>query len=115
VLPSRTDAAASITGKWNFVATMLAGGVRTNGSTVCSLQQLGSNVEGTCAGASGGGPATGTIKGKTIQLQVRAVPSTGFLSVLTFRGTLAGASQMRGTWTISTHPGGSGTFNAVRS
>jgi hypothetical protein len=94
---------------------MLAGGVRTNGSTVCSLQQLGSNVEGTCAGASGGGPATGTIKGKTIQLQVRAVPSTGFLSVLTFRGTLAGASQMRGTWTISTHPGGSGTFNAVRS
>jgi hypothetical protein len=110
VLPSTSDAAPSFTGKWNFVATMLSGGVHTNVATVCTLQQTGA-----CAGVTGGGPANGTTNANTIQLQVHSVPSTGFLSVLTFRGTLAATTQMRGTWTISTRPGGSGTFNAVRS
>jgi hypothetical protein len=101
--------------KWNFVATMLSGTVHTNVATVCSLQQFGSKVTGSCTGVTGGGSASGSINANTIQLPVRSVPSTGFLSVLTFRGTLATATQMRGTWTISTRPGGSGTFNAVRS
>ena len=114
-LSSTVDAAASFTGKWNFVGTMQTGTVHTNMTTVCSLQQSGSRVTGSCAGSNGAGPANGAVTGNTIQLQVHAIPPSGFLSVLTFRGALAGTTQVRGTWTSSTQPKGSGTFNAVRS
>jgi hypothetical protein len=112
-----TVVAANFSGSWSIGGTMVTGSVLTKVSAVCSLRQSGDAISGSCRGANGGGSASGVVNGSKIywQLRVTASNAQGLTALTTFHGTLGSDNVIRGTWTVSARPGGTGTFTAIRS
>ena len=115
-LSSGANAANSFNGKGTFAGTLVTRPVIFTFNAVCTLQQSGNTVRGTCNGANGGGPASGIVNGNRIQLQVHITASNaaGLTVTNTFHGALGGDGAIRGTFTLPVSPGNTGTFNAVR-
>jgi hypothetical protein len=107
----------SFTGTWSVSGQMVAGKFLATVAPVCTLQQAGSQVTGTCKGPNGIGPATGMASGANISWEWMITPTTpiAMSAIATFKGTLGPDGVVRGTWTNSNLPNASGPFTAQRT
>ena len=107
---------ADFTGTWSFSGQMMQGTLLLTVAPVCSLQQTGNQVAGTCKGPNAAGPATGLASGTNLSLQWMgtATDPLGRTGISVFQGTLGPDNVIRGSWTTSTMPGASGPFAAQK-
>jgi hypothetical protein len=109
-------ATAQVAGKWSISGSM-GSSVVTSLSAVCTLRQNADTLAGSCTGPNGGGAAAGNVNRTRVYVQCRVLASNamGTTGVITLHGALSAPNQLRGTWTLSTRPGVTGTFSATRA
>ena len=86
-------------------------------SPVCTFQQNGNQLTGTCTGPNSRGSAVGLVNGAgvTFQWQMISTDSIGLSGIASFSGKLGPDSVVRGSWTFSGRPGARGQFTAQRT
>ena len=109
--------AADLTGTWSVSGTIVAGGqIVASATPVCTFQQAGSQLSGTCKGPNAVGPAVGTVEGASVAWQWAANADTreGTSNIVRFHGTVGADGVIRGAVTFSAVPGRSGAFTQQR-
>jgi hypothetical protein len=109
--------AADLTGTWTVSGTIVADGqIVASATPVCTFQQAGSQLSGTCKGPNAVGPAVGTVEGADVAWQWAASADTreGTSNLVRFRGTMGADGVIRGAVTFSAVPGRSGAFTQQR-
>jgi len=109
--------AADVSGTWSVSATFVSGGrIVSTATPVCTFQQTGDRISGTCKGPNGLGPAAGTVEGGAVAWQWNHTATTpyGLTGSTGFRGELGADGVIRGTATSSNFPGLIGTFTEQR-
>ena len=109
--------ARSFAGTWSVSATFISGGQIVGTATpVCTFQQAGDRISGTCKGPNGIGPAAGTVSGREVRWQWNhsATTALGVTGATRFHGTMGADGVIRGTAVNSTRPGLVGTFTEQR-
>ena len=108
--------AADFSGTWSASAVYQKNGQIVYTTTpVCTFQQTGNRISGTCTGPNALGPATGTASGSAITWQWKATANaTGQIGLSTWKGTLGPDGVIRGDQTGSSLPGASAPFTAQR-
>lgn len=90
---------SDVSGKWNMTVELSAG----SGSPVFMLKQEGETITGTYTGRLGEAPVTGTMKDKSITLNLKAgdynVTYTGIVEGNTMKGKVAFGDAGEGTFT----------------
>jgi hypothetical protein len=84
-------AAPALAGAWKL-------SLNVNGNTypiVCSFQQDGEKLAGTCKSESGENPVKGEIQDQKISFQ-HQTPYNGNMIMLTYSGTITSASEIKG-------------------
>jgi hypothetical protein len=104
-------------GKWSVSGQIVGGNLMTIVSPVCTFQQNGSQLTGTCTGPNGTGSAVGLVNGAGVTFEWQMIPtdSIGLSGVSSFNGKLGPDNVVRGSWTFSGRPGASGQFTAQRT
>lgn len=108
---------AAQTTTWMVSATFTEHGRLVGTATpVCSFQQAGELISGTCKGPNGIGPAAGTIRGGAVEWQWdhRATTAMGVTGATRFRGTVGADGVVRGSAASSNLPGATGAFTAMK-
>lgn len=115
-LAASAAAAADFSGTWSASAIFEKNGQIVYTTTpVCTFQQAGVRISGTCKGPNALGPATGTASGSAITWQWRATANaTGQTGLSTWRGTLGPDEVIRGDMSGSSTPGVFAPFTAQR-
>ncbi len=109
--------ARSFAGTWSVSATFISGGrVVGTATPVCTFQQAGARISGTCKGPNGLGPAAGTVSGGTVNWQWNHAATTayGVSGSTRFHGTVGPDGVIRGTAVSTVRPGLIGTFTEQR-
>jgi hypothetical protein len=94
--------AADVTGTWAAAVVLDAG----TGTATFTFQQTGETLSGTYSGVLGDAKVTGTVKGEQVEWSFDGGPA----GKVTYKGTLDGASKMKGTAEYGQL--GKGTFTA---
>ncbi len=125
--PATGATAADLTGTWNMrfpVVVRSPGGRPARGVPVCSLQQAGNQLSGTCKIADRGeGPVTGTVDGRHFELKwnfkfypyIRPHTSPAnddLFAVTTFKGELDSATALHGRYQSEAQQGWNRAFRA---
>jgi hypothetical protein len=109
--------AADLSGTWNVSATYISHGALVGTATpVCTFQQTGGRLSGTCKGPNGIGPAAGTVAGGSVAWQWDHTATTpyGATGAGRYRGTVGADGVIRGTATDTALPGVAGAFTQQR-
>ena len=108
--------AADFSGTWSASAVFEQNGqIAYTTTPVCTFQQAGSRISGTCKGPNALGPAVGTANGATISWQWTATANaTGKTGVSTWKGTLDTDGVIRGHMSGSAMPRVTAPFTAQR-
>jgi hypothetical protein len=85
--------ATNVTGTWNFLVDLGAGG---QGSPVFTLKQSGQQISGTYEGPLGKHNITGRVTGNTIVIKLQVTRDDGPMS-LTYSGKIESATSMGGS------------------
>ena len=111
-----TASAADFSGTWSASAVFEQNGqIAYTTTPVCTFQQSGSRISGTCKGPNALGPAVGTADGATISWQWTATANaTGRTGVSTWKGTLDTDGVIRGHMSGAANPGVTAPFTAQR-
>ena len=111
-----TASAADFSGTWSASAVFEQNGqIAYTTTPVCTFQQSGSRISGTCKGPNALGPAVGTADGATISWQWTATANaTGRTGVSTWKGTLDSDGVIRGHMSGAAKPGVTAPFTAQR-
>ncbi|PWT98603.1 MAG: hypothetical protein C5B51_28875 [Terriglobia bacterium] len=96
--------AADLTGTWTAAVVLDAG----TGSATFTFQQTGEALSGTYSGILGDAKVTGTVKGDQVEWSFDG----GQVGKVTYKGTLDGASKIKGTTEYGQL--GNGTFTATK-
>jgi len=107
VLLSASALAHDISGKWEFTVELDAG----SGTPSFEFKQAGETITGTYSGLLGSLPLKGTVKGDAIEFSFEASVQDQKGKVV-YRGTIANATQMKGT--VDYAGLGKGTWTAVK-
>ena len=107
---------AGVGGTWSITGRIEAAGALAVAQPVCTFQQQGAAVSGSCEGPNSKGPVSGSVAGQHVTLQWRHTPKTdpGLAGVSTFDGELGADGTIAGAWTYDGLPDAKGTFKAVR-
>ena len=110
-------AGADFSGEWSVSGQIVGGNLMTIASPVCTFQQNGNQLTGTCTGPNSRGSAVGLVNGAgvTFQWQMISTDSIGLSGIASFSGKLGPDSVVRGSWTFSGRPGARGQFTAQRT
>jgi len=101
-----TAAAADISGSWTLTGDVVGNAINMK----CAFTQDGTKVTGTCGGAMGNSPTTGTVTDDKVTLQHSI--TQGQTYDLTYSGTLDGTGNtIRGDIAVM---GVTGTFSATK-
>jgi hypothetical protein len=116
VVAGGAAAAADFSGTWSASAVYEQNGRIVYTTTpVCTFQQSGSRISGTCKGPNALGPAAGTANGATISWQWEATANaTGQTGVSTWNGTLGPDGVIRGQMSGAAMPSVTAPFTAQR-
>lgn len=108
--------AADVSGTWSASAVFEQNGQIVYTTTpVCTFQQSGDQLTGTCKGPHAAGPLTGTANGTNISWRWSATANaTGKTGVSTWTGTLDADGIIRGKMSGSAMPGVRAPFTAQR-
>jgi hypothetical protein len=108
--------AADFSGTWSASAVFEQNGQIVYTTTpVCTFQQSGDRISGTCKGPNALGPAAGTADGANISWQWEATANaTGATGVSTWNGTLGPDGVIRGQMSGQAMPGVMAPFTAQR-
>ena len=111
-----TASAADFSGTWSASAVFEQNGqIAYTTTPVCTFQQSGSRISGTCKGPNALGPAVGTADGATISWQWTATANaTGRTGVSTWKGTLDTDGVIRGHMSGAAMAGVTAPFTAQR-
>jgi hypothetical protein len=114
-MPEASARAADLTGTWDVSGTIQHGNVLFTATPVCTFQQAGAQLTGTCKGPNALGPAVGKVEGANVawQADVKAYTAVGYTGILSFRGTMGPDGVIRGIMTAAGVPG-SGPFTEQR-
>ena len=96
--------AADVTGTWSVAVVLDAG----SGTATFVFEQKGETFSGTYSGVLGDAKVTGTVKGNEVEWSFDGGPAGKVL----FKGTLDGATKMKGTAEYGQL--GKGTFTAEK-
>lgn len=90
--------AADVSGTWSASAIVEQNGQIVYTTTpICTFEQSGDRISGTCKGPHATGPAVGTANGTSVTWQWTATANaTGATGVSTWRGTLDSDGVIRG-------------------
>ena len=107
---------AQVAGAWNLTGQILAGEQVAVARPVCTFQQAGAALTGTCEGPNSAGPASGKVAGQHVTFAWRHTPKAdiGLKGVSTFDGELGADGTIQGVWTYDGLPGATGNFRAER-
>jgi hypothetical protein len=103
-------------GRWSVSGHIRSSNAFFLVAPVCTFQQTGDQVTGTCKGPNGSGSATGIAAGSNISFQWHMVATNaiGLNGLSTFRGELGRDKIIRGVWEFSGAPGLHGQFSAQK-
>jgi hypothetical protein len=116
MLASSPASAANVSGTWSASAVFQQNGQIVYTTTpVCTFEQSGDQLTGTCKGPHAGGPITGTANGTNVSWRWEATANaTGKTGVSTWTGTLDADGVIRGHMSGSSMPGVTAPFTAQR-
>lgn len=112
-----TAYAADMSGTWSLSAMYMQGGRLVGTDTpVCTFQQTGNQISGTCKGPNGLGPVMGTAAGGSVSLQWNHTATTaiGRTGTSMYQGSVGTDGVVRGSAASSNMPGVGGVFTATR-
>ncbi|HEY5070445.1 MAG TPA: hypothetical protein VII63_00295 [Caulobacteraceae bacterium] len=116
ISPSRASA-EDLSGTWSVSGTIISNGRMVGSATpVCTFQQAGSRLAGTCQGPNGMGPVLGTTNGSNVfwRWHNTATTARGITTTITFRGTIGPDEVIRGAMTFGSMPWLVGSFTQQR-
>jgi hypothetical protein len=107
---------AQVAGAWNLTGQIQAGEQMAVARPVCTFQQAGAALTGTCEGPNSAGPVSGKVAGQHVTFAWRHTPKVdiGLKGVSTFDGELGADGAIQGAWTYDGLPGAAGNFRAER-
>jgi hypothetical protein len=107
---------AQVAGTWSLAGQIQAGDQVAVARPVCTLQQDGPAISGTCEGPNSAGPVSGRVSGPHVTIAWRHAPKVdiGLKGVSTFDGELGTDGAIAGAWTYDGLPGAQGEFRAER-
>jgi hypothetical protein len=115
--PTPKKAENDLSGTWTFSASVENDGqIAAEAAPVCTFQQTGDRITGTCKGPNAAGPAKGTVKGDKVVWKWVANPYTagGSSMTLSLDGVLGADGVVRGAATSPVLNGLVGRFTQQR-